>query len=120
MLRIPFIVCAMLLVLIAAAPPAMTSFKADIQPILSVRCAQCHQNGKTRAKLSLETYESILKGGNHGPAINKEKPLESNLWMKVSQPEPPFGNPMPLGKEPLSAAELKTIKAWLEAGALDN
>ncbi|MBC8043235.1 MAG: hypothetical protein IAF08_07300, partial [Rhizobacter sp.] len=108
MLRIPLVLCAMLVALTAAAPPAMTSFKTDVQPIISVRCVQCHLNGKTRAKLSLETYESILKGGNHGPAINKDQPLESNIWMKISQPEPPFGNQMPLGKEPLSAAELKT------------
>lgn len=98
----------------------LISLKSDVMPILQARCGKCHLNGKTRSNLSLETFEGIQKGGKRGMILNKEKPLESTMWLKISSENPPFGERMPLSQEPLPESELKVIKEWIMVGAPNN
>ena|SRR5581483_8807544 len=41
--------------------PAKIDFAHDIVPILTARCVECHDNGKYKAGVSLDTREDLLK-----------------------------------------------------------
>ncbi len=86
---------------------------ADVQTLLATRCQVCH-SGKTRTGgLSLATIEDVLKGGKRGPAIVPGKPTESLLYKLISGAQPA----MPFQWQPLTPAEVASIRQWIEQGA---
>jgi len=73
----------------------------------------CH-NDKTRTGgLSLATIEDVRKGGRRGPAIVPGKPSESLLYRLISGEQPA----MPFQGQPLTPAEVESIRQWIEQGA---
>ena len=101
-----------------ATPPPATSFYArHINPILDANCVACHGEGKVKGGLRLDSYESLMKGGQDGPVIVAGKPDESLLLVRVTLP-PSHKQFMPAeGKPPLKAEEISWIKAWIQEGA---
>ena len=94
-------------------------FQADILPILKNNCLACHNQTKAKAELILETPQSILKGGESGPAIVPGKSAESSL-LKVAAHQtetimPPRDNKVNASN--LSPEELGLIKLWIDQGA---
>ncbi len=64
--------------------------------------------------LDLRQRETALKGGTRGAAIVPGKPAESLLYKAVLRD----GDlKMPPGKKGLDAADIETIRAWIERGA---
>ena len=56
-------------------------FGALIQPILQRRCATCHGPEKHKGDLSMESYETLVKGGKDGPVLIAGKAFDSLcLW----------------------------------------
>src|SRR5262245_7344729 len=45
-------------------------YESKVQPVLRANCLACHSEKNLSSGLSLETKESILKGGNRGPGQN--------------------------------------------------
>ena len=45
------------------------SFAKDIAPIFAANCAGCHGANVRMGSLSLDSYEGVEKGGNHGKII---------------------------------------------------
>lgn len=80
--------------------------------ILEQNCLGCHGAAKM-SNLDLRTRESMLAGGERGPAVEPGKPESSRLYRFVSGREKPS---MPPGK-PLSSAQIETLRQWIEAGA---
>ncbi|MFM8272370.1 MAG: DUF1549 domain-containing protein, partial [Gemmata sp.] len=96
----------------AAEPAKAPAFNADVRPILKAYCTECHgESERPKAGLDLRLQRLALKGGDSGPAVVAGKPGASPLIEKVQSGE------MPPGKKKLSAAELDTLKRWIEAGA---
>src|SRR5437879_9294314 len=60
-------------------------FDTKIRPMFVERCYQCHshQSEKLRGALMLDSRESVLKGGNTGPAIVPGNPDKSLLIQAV-------------------------------------
>jgi uncharacterized protein DUF1553/uncharacterized protein DUF1549/cytochrome c len=90
-------------------------FKEKVQPILSARCGNCHNDERKYSGFTLETRSGFFNGGWHGPVVVAGKPEESRLYRRVAHLEKaymPFGN-----AEPLPASELALIKEWIEGGA---
>src|SRR5712671_8234152 len=54
-------------------------FEKEILPILKNNCLACHNQTKAKAELVLETPQSILKGGDSGPAVVARKSEQSLL-----------------------------------------
>src|SRR5258706_13470271 len=54
----------------ALPPPAdhQIDFGKEIKPLFEAACINCHAKGKNKGGFSLETRESVLKGGDTGPA----------------------------------------------------
>jgi hypothetical protein len=103
-------------------------FKADVMPILQKYCLPCHAGESFNpSELSLDDHASLMKGGEHGPAVVPGKPEESLLVKKVMA-DPPFGKRMPVQKrrkspDPpvlLSEQEVQVLQEWIKAGAKND
>src|SRR6266436_764592 len=55
------------------------NFSKEIKPIIEASCIKCHGRGKDKGGLRLDNRETLLKGGDTGPAIISGKSAESLL-----------------------------------------
>lgn len=104
---------------------AAPDFAKDIQPILQEKCINCHsapyKKGtrlrKPKGAYRLDTRENLLKAGD-----SEEKPVvpgnasASHLYKLVTLPEDD-DDVMPAKGDPLTPAQQKLIKEWIDAGA---
>ena len=67
---------------VSAATPEF--FEARMRPILAANCYECHADGD-QGGLRLDSRESMLSGGESGPAIVPGKPDESLLIKAVER-----------------------------------
>ena len=95
-----------------------TSFYAmRVQPIFEEKCVLCHNAGKFKGKLRLDSYEHVMRGGKDGLVIHPGEPGKSELFRRVTL-LPENKDFMPAeGKPALTAAETKIIEVWIAAGA---
>lgn len=91
-------------------PPEL-GFAKDIRGLFEKYCLECHGAEKTEAGLDLRTLDSILKGGEGGPAIVPGTPSESLLIELLESKEMP-----PDGARP-EVGEVKRIRQWVAEGA---
>jgi WD40 repeat protein len=94
-------------------------FEKEILPILRRSCLACHNATEKESDLSLETPQTILKGGGEGPAVVPGKPAESLLLQLAAHQKepvmPPKGNDVKAKN--MSPEELGLLKLWIEQGA---
>jgi hypothetical protein len=110
---------------------AMTGPPVQLQPTLSSiqaniftpKCvnAGCHPGGG--APMSLANGQSFGTLVNQPSAYNRPRVAPGNannsaLYLKVSGTT--LGQQMPLGGQPLSAAEMSAIQTWINNGAQNN
>lgn len=98
------------------------TYKDDVAPILQAHCAECHTAGKPGAEatgLTVDSYESLMKGSEYGPVIEPGSARTSSLYILISGKENLTIN-MPHGKAPLSTEDIETIRVWIDNGAPDN
>ncbi len=60
------------------------SFAKDIAPIFASNCAGCHGGNARMSGLSLETYETVAKGGSHGKVVEPGKSEQSRLFLMIT------------------------------------
>src|SRR5262245_32889731 len=83
----------------------------DVLPILESKCFQCHGEALKMANLDLRTRESMLKGGDKGPALAPGKAGESLLIRRVTGEVAPK---MPMPPVPaLTEREVAVLKEWI-------
>src|SRR3954451_14220515 len=108
--RIGPAVCAGgLLVLFAQSDPTEKAARA----VFETKCAACHGPARM-SELDVRERDTILKGGKRGPAVVPGKADESLLYKAVRREGEVQ---MPPGKSVLTAAEVKAIGDWINAGA---
>jgi WD40 repeat protein len=94
-------------------------FEREILPILRKSCVACHNASDPQSELNLESPQTILKGGDRGPAVvakNSAASLLLKVASRTAEPKmPPVGNDV--GAKPLTPAELGLIKLWIDQGA---
>jgi hypothetical protein len=99
------------------------SFRYDVQPILETNCIECHTppdgEGYLKVRLSLATYEDLMKGTIYGPVIVRGDSRHSIFNMLVEGRADPAVR-MPHGRAPLDDEEIETLRLWVEDGALNN
>lgn len=93
---------------------ASPQFMAQVAPILQKNCLACHSSAAKMGGLVMESYASLMKGGAHGPEIVPGKADESRLIQMLQGKIQPR---MPFNSDPLPAAQIATIAAWINAGA---
>src|SRR6185503_7833850 len=103
-----------------AAVPSVSQDYAAVDAIFNQHCLDCHAAQDPEHGLVLETFESLIKGGETGPAILPGKSQESLLVQMVEGRFAKNGKSkvMPPGKrKKLSPDEIAILKAWIDSGA---
>ena len=99
------------------------SYSQDIIPILQRHCMECHVNngpGQQASGLDMSTYQALMKGTKFGPVVKAGDSLSSTLVILVEGKADPSIK-MPHGDRPsLSKVEIKTLRQWIDQGALKN
>lgn len=96
--------------------PEEVDFQRDIQPILESHCLRCHNGGKARGGLRMETYEQMMKGGDTAAAIVPGDSLASELLIRIHL-RPIDEGVMPDEGRALESMEVAKLNAWVKAGA---
>ena len=91
-------------------------FEKNVRPILEEHCFDCHGEEKQKSAMRLDSVVGILRGGESGEAlVVPGKSAESYLFKRITTEEKK--DAMPPKGERLSAAEVATVKAWIDGGA---
>lgn len=98
-------------------PTANTEYAAYIEPILRQKCVSCHNPGKKKGELLLDSPEHIMQGGKNGPVIVAGQPDSSELLRRVLLPGHDDEHMPPRGKRPLSPEEIERLRLWIANGA---
>ncbi|MCH1569807.1 MAG: hypothetical protein L7S64_00530 [Longimicrobiales bacterium] len=90
------------------------SFVNEVMPILEKHCWECHSEQSAELGLKLDTYEGVMAGSDYGTIVEIGDADASLLIDMIASGD------MPEDADPLPAAELDVIKAWIVEGALNN
>ena len=69
---------AILLALLCLSPSGKGTPFAGLAPLLREHCTKCHGGAKQKGGLDLRSLESLLQGGESGPAFHPGKPEQSS------------------------------------------
>src|SRR3954471_13555247 len=94
----------------AADSSAKVDFPHTIVPILKARCVECHGGQRHEGDFSINTREAILKAD----VVEPGKAADSHLIELVQSHDKE--ERMPKGKPALSAAEIKSLRDWIDQG----
>jgi mono/diheme cytochrome c family protein len=88
-------------------------FEEKVRPLLSERCSGCHGPEKQEAGLRLDSRDSILRGGDSGPAALSGNAADSLLLEAIEHrslemPPPP--------KKKLTDDEIGLLRNWIDTG----
>jgi hypothetical protein len=99
-------------------PGELDFFESRIRPILVNHCYKCHSESSKQAKggLRLDSRESVIKGGDSGPAVVPGHVNESLIIQAVAY-DGGFYDMPPSGK--LSEIQISDLKKWVQSGAAD-
>jgi len=121
--------CALLGILAAAWMAACTaslpvSFHRDVVPVLEANCFTCHTapegEGYRKTGLNMASWETLIQGSLYGPVIVPGDSRHSVLNMLV-EGRADGSLRMPHGAdEPLSDADIETLRRWVDQGAKNN
>lgn len=98
----------------SVAPDSLEFFETRVRPLLAEHCFSCHGDVDPKAGLRLDHIESILEGGDSGPALVRGEPDVSRLVHAVRYDDVELQMP-PRGKLPESA--VADLAKWIELGA---
>lgn len=92
------------------------SFSRDVVPVLLKRCAGCHGDKRAEGAFRVHTFDFLNKGGESGEqAVVPGKPSSSELYRRMIETDAELR--MPQEDDALAAADIQTIKSWIEQGA---
>ena len=93
------------------------SFALDIQPILNVQCAGCHNPANAEPDLREGfAYSSLMEGDEEGIIPGDS---EGSELVEMLERNSEDGNNMPPAT-PLSPLNIALIRKWIDEGALNN
>jgi len=97
-------------------PPASRTvvFSKDIKLIFDSSCIKCHGRGREKGGFRIDHRETLLKGGDSGPAIVPGNPRASMLLIALrheGQLQMPPGPKLP-------SKEIAILTRWIERGAV--
>src|SRR6266568_1946177 len=95
-------------------PPAShnVNFSEEIRPIFEASCIKCHGRGKNKGGFRLDDRQTLLKGGESGPAIVPGKSAESLLISLVQGFDP--DSVMPKKGSRLTPDQIGLLRAWID------
>ncbi len=116
-MKLSWMTACMLILPVVGRAEEPIRFDRDVRPILSDRCFQCHGPDAHDRQGGLRLDRPDGPEGAHRYAIKPGSPEESDLWYRITaegdERMPPPDSP----KKPLSEAEKRAIRRWIEQGA---
>jgi len=105
--------------LIASRADAQVDYVRDVRPILEKHCYECHGAKTQKSGYRLDMRDIAVKGGDIGErAIVAQDAKSSPLIRYVSgEDETILMPPKESGNERLSAADVETLRTWINEGA---
>jgi hypothetical protein len=91
-------------------------YLSDIKPLLKSKCWSCHGPIRQEAGLRLDTVPLLKKGGDSGPAVQRDNVSESLLLHRITATDESIR--MPPEAEPVSPEQIARIVQWLQAGTI--
>jgi WD40 repeat protein len=89
-----------------------------VDTLFNTHCLECHAAKDPEGGLVLENFESLMKGGERGPAIAPGQSAGSLLVKLIEGRGEGKARVMPPGKrKKLAPAEIAVIRGWIDAGA---
>ncbi len=95
-----------------AQPEALEQFESKVRPVLIKNCVSCHGPAQQSSSLRVDSRDSLLRGGNRGPALIPGDPQLSPLLRAIRHDD----LKMPIGKK-LAPADIAALEQWVKAGA---
>jgi mono/diheme cytochrome c family protein len=106
------------LTLAAPLSAAPVDFAREVQPIFAKHCYDCHGPEKQKSGFRLDVKQEAFTGGDaHAPNLLAGKGTESPLYRFISGLDTKVQMPPKSKGAALTAAEVATIKQWLDEGA---
>jgi hypothetical protein len=90
-------------------------FETKIRPVLATDCQPCHGGKKTESGLTVDSRESLLRGGDRGPAIVAGEPEKSLLVRAIGYSDPELKMPP---KRHLPPEVASAFAQWIAHGAV--
>ncbi len=100
----------------AAEPPPR--YAAQVKPFFARYCLECHNREEPKGGLNLESYKSLLEGGDDGAVLTPGKAESSRIVRLVEHKDKPFMPPKK-AKQP-RPEEVALLRAWIDAGAKED
>lgn len=113
MRRSPLLVGLLVSASLGAAP---VDFAHEVVPILRKHCSECHTGDKKKGGLSMNTRASLLEGSENGVVVTAGQSQKGKLLEAIVSADPDVR--MPPKGERLTLAEVSTLRAWVEQGAV--
>lgn len=88
-------------------PTLVSTFSADVLPLLNSRCNNCHAGTSPSGGIKLNTYTEVIK------YVNNE-----SLMGTINHTS--GFSPMPKNNSKMSDCQIQKIQSWIDAGALNN
>ncbi|MAH65402.1 MAG: hypothetical protein CMJ27_06380 [Phycisphaerae bacterium] len=99
----------------SVADASTVDFRRDVLPILDARCVECHGPDKVKGDLRLDSEAAIFAGDPEWWTVLWGDPDHSLLLERILLPaDDP--DAMPPNGDRLTAANIDTIRTWIESG----
>ena len=92
---------------------SQVDYQTEIQTIFYDKCTSCHVDGSSGG-LALNTYSTLMAGGNSAPSIVAGDHQNSLLWKRIKD------GSMPPGSNNVSLTKIELIAKWIDEGALEQ
>lgn len=117
--RVYFLSAAILLGGVTAAADERVDFNRDVLPILSDTCFACHgpDDDQRATELRLDREESVFHDLGGYRAVVPGDPEGSELYRRITHPDPDQRMPPADAVRRLSADDIRTIRTWIADGA---
>ena len=89
-------------------------FDTSVRPLLAEKCFKCHGPKKQKGSLRLDARNTMLVGGDIGPAVVPGKPDESLIIEAISYKDEDLQMPP---KRRLTDQQVAILKQWIAIGA---
>lgn len=88
-----------------------------ISPMITNKCANCHNPEKKKGDLLLNTYANMMQGGENGEVVIPGDIDASELFRRITLPENHDDFMPSEGKRPLTNQEVAIMEWWISSGA---
>src|SRR5688572_23787319 len=88
-------------------------FERSVRPLLAAKCWECHAGESPEAGLRLDAWDTMVAGGDSGPAVVPGKPADSLLITAIHYEDGP--QMPPDGK--LRDQDIEILIEWINRGA---